>query len=243
MALLKILQVTKRFGGIIALKNISFDIHDGEIVGIIGPNGAGKTTLFNIITGFLRPDEGKVIFKGEDITKLRPHEICKRGIARTFQLTQPFPNLSVLDNVKIGAYNRMDSESEVAAEAERVLQMLGLWHKRNELASSLSVGHRKSLELARALATRPQVLLLDETVSGLNPRETDEMISNIKKIHEAGVTILLVEHVMKVVMTLAERIVVISFGEKIAEGVPMEICRNPKVVEAYLGESDGFGSR
>jgi branched-chain amino acid transport system ATP-binding protein len=236
MAILEIINLTKTFGGLIAIKDLSFELENGEILGIIGPNGAGKTTLFNLITGFYHPNEGRIIYKGENITGLRPYQICKKGITRTFQITQPFMNLTVLENVKIGAYNRISSNQEATKEALKILELVGLYDKRNEIASSLTIGHRKSLELAKALATKPEVLLLDEVMSGLNPKETDDVILNINKIHKKGVTILLIEHVMKVIMSLAQRIIVIHYGKKVAEGTPREISKNPKVIEAYLGE-------
>jgi len=233
--------LTKAFGGLQAVKDLSFALRDGEILGIIGPNGAGKTTLFNLLTGFYRPDAGRVFFKGQNITGLRPHQICKRGLARTFQITQPFANLTVLENVKIGAYSRLPSSREATQEALRILGTVGLYEKRDELASALSVGHRKNLELAKALATRPELILLDEVVAGLNPKEGDDMIAYIKGIREQGITILLIEHVMKAIMSLCNRIIVIHYGERIAEGVPEEISKDPRVIEAYLGEEYVIG--
>ena len=240
MVLLEIKDLTKNFGGLRALDSLSFQLEKGEILGIIGPNGAGKTTLFNVVTGFYRPEEGAIFFKGEEITGLKPHQIAKRGLARTFQITQPFPNLTVLENVKIGAYSRFKSSREATAEALRVLQTVGLHEQRDELASVLPIGHRKSLELAKALATNPELILLDEVIAGLNTKESNNMIARIKNLQQNGMSILLIEHVMKAIMSLSDRIVVIHYGEKISEGVPQEISKDHKVIEAYLGEEYVF---
>jgi len=242
MVLLEVKDLTKNFGGLTAIGDVSFNIEKGEIIGIIGPNGAGKTTLFNLLTGFLRPDAGAIVFKGEEITGLKPHKIAKRGMARTFQITQSFPNLTVLENVKIGAYCRINSSLDATEAALRVLATVDLYEQRNELASVLPIGHRKSLELAKALATNPELILLDEVVAGLNTKESNLMIAAIKNIQQQGITVLLIEHAMKAIMSLSDRIVVIHYGEKIAEGVPGEISKNRKVIEAYLGEEYVFAT-
>lgn len=229
-------NLTKRFGGLLAVNNLDFHIIEGEIVGLIGPNGAGKTTLFNLITGFHKPDAGTVKFLDEDITGLAPHEICLRGIARTFQLVKPFPNMTVLDNITVGVLCRTKSLEKAVKESENITRFMGLEDVYNIPVKNLPIGRRKLLELARSLATKPKLLLIDEIVAGLNIAETEEVLALLKKISNSGVTLCLVEHVMTAVMNVSERIVVLDRGTKIAEGTPKEISRDRRVIEAYLGE-------
>jgi branched-chain amino acid transport system ATP-binding protein len=236
VALLEANEITKRFGGLVAVGNLSLSVDKGQILGLIGPNGAGKTTAFNMISGFYRADEGEIIFDGKEITGLRPDQICKLGLTRTFQVVKPFPNLSVLDNVMVGAYNRTNDRRESRKKAEEIIEFLGMQEMIGMTAGSLSVAHRKRLEVAKALATDPKIILLDESMAGLRPTETDEMIELVRQISRQGIALLLVEHVMKVIMSLADRIVVIHHGEKIAEGTPQQICQDKAVIDAYLGE-------
>ena len=236
MALLEIKGITKRFGGLVAVKDLDLEVESGHIVALIGPNGAGKTTAFNVISGFYKPDKGQVMFDGENIVGLRPDQICKRGLVRTFQVVKPFPNISLLENVMVGAYNHTNNKKEAKRKAEEIIEFLGMSDAAYTNAGSLPVAGRKRLEIAKALATDPKIILLDEAMAGLRPTETEEMIDLVRQISEKNIALLLVEHVMKVVMSLAEHIVVIHHGEKIAVGTPSEIVKNQAVIDAYLGE-------
>ena len=235
-ALLTIESVSKRFRGLLAVDNVSFGVAQGSIFAVIGPNGAGKTTLFNIIAGALAPDRGSIVFAGERIEGLKPDEICRRGIGRTFQLVRPFPALSVEDNVIVGAMLRRPDLAAARRRAQDVLQQLDLFGKRHQPAAALTLPDRKRLEVARALATDPKLLLLDEVMAGLRPAETDRMVAILTKLNrETGLTILLIEHVMRAVMALAVRVLVLHHGAAIAEGAPDAVVRDPAVVQSYLG--------
>ena len=236
MSLLQVKGAYKFFGGLAAVTDVSFDIRKGEILALIGPNGAGKTTVFNVVNGFYKPSKGEIWFKGRNISGLKPHRICKLGMARTFQVVKPLQRMSVLDNVVASAYLRANSREQAIDIATETLKFTGLYEDRDVISKGLPLGKRKRLEIARALATQPELLLLDESFAGLNPAELDESIGIIRRIKERGVTIMIIEHHMKVIMSISDRIVVINYGQKIAEGTPDEIRANPAVIEAYLGE-------
>jgi branched-chain amino acid transport system ATP-binding protein len=237
-ALLKVEGISKRFRGLLAVDRLSFDVPQGGIFAVIGPNGAGKTTLFNMIAGVYKPDNGIITFADERIEGLSPDRICQRGIGRTFQIVRPFPALSVEDNVIVGALMRRDNVVDARVHAHEVLRRLDLYDKRAQRASSLTLPDRKRLEVARSLATDPKLLLLDEVMAGLRPTETDRIVSILKDLNRDGLTILLIEHVMRAVMALAGRILVLHHGASIAEGVPADVVRNQAVIDSYLGAED-----
>ena len=230
--------VTKYFGGLAAVSEVSFHIKPGEILGLIGPNGAGKTTLFNIIAGVYKPNQGRILFRGQDITGWEPNMICKLGIARTFQITKPFLELTALENTLVGAFfgHQQRRNMEEARERARAsLSRVGLEAKAAKRAKNLNLVERKRLEVARALSTKPEILLFDEVVAGLNPKETAEMAGFIGSLRDEGITILMIEHVMKAIMGLSDRLIVLHYGKKLTEGRPEEVARDPRVIEAYLG--------
>jgi branched-chain amino acid transport system ATP-binding protein len=234
--IIRISNLTKTFGNLVAVRDVSMQIYKGEIVGLIGPNGAGKTTLFNAVTGLYRPDAGQVLFKGADITRLLPHKICQLGLSRTFQVTKAFTTMTVEDTIRVGAYNRHD-EGEVDAKVDQVMQFCDLQKIRRWKCGDLGLALLRRVELARAMATEPDLLLLDETAAGLNAAELAEVMAILRRLNaEQHVTLCVVEHVMSMVMGLCQRIIVLDSGELIAEGGPNEISNNPRVIEAYLGE-------
>ena len=235
--LLTVDGVSKAFGGLMAVSDVSFSVKRGEIVGLIGPNGAGKTTLFNVVSGYYAPTHGKVLFDGHDVSGRPPYALAARGIGRTFQVVKPFPGLSVLENVVIAAFLKHPRRADAEAQAWKVLEVTGLADRAHEAASSLTLAGRKRLEISKALALEPTFLLLDEVVAGLNPTEVDRTIELILALRARGITILIVEHIMRVIMRISDRLVVLNFGEKIAEGPPAEVAANRAVIEAYLGEA------
>jgi len=236
LSLLEVRGLSKRFGGLQAVGGLDLAMAEGEMLGLIGPNGAGKTTVFNLLSGFLVPDAGEIRFSARRLEGLKPHAICRLGLARTFQIMRPFARLSVLDNVKVAALSRHHAMAEALAAARAVLERVGLDGRAAEIAARLTLADRKRLELARALATEPTLLLLDEVMAGLNATEIDAMVRLIGAINAEGISVLLIEHNMRAVMSLSHRVIVLSFGEKIAEGTPRAVAADRRVIEAYLGD-------
>jgi branched-chain amino acid transport system ATP-binding protein len=238
--ILQVNAVSKHFGGLLALSRVTFDLPEGQILGLIGPNGAGKTTLFNVINGVYPPDEGRVTFKGSDVTAAKPYRLAGLGLSRTHQIVRPLNELTVLENVMVGAcFGREQRRLRDAAQiANEMLEFVGLGLRTDQLAGNLNVAEKKRLELARALASRPYLLLLDEVLAGLNQSEIITMVETIRKIREEGVTIIMIEHVMHAVMTVSDRIIVLDYGQQIAEGTPQEVAQNERVIEAYLGDPE-----
>jgi branched-chain amino acid transport system ATP-binding protein len=237
-AILSVQEVSKRFGGLQALTEVTFDLAEGEILGLIGPNGAGKTTLFNVINGVYTPEHGQVIFRGEDITKLPSYEVARRGLARAHQVVRPLHELTVRENVMVGAcFGREKHGLRTAAHlADEALTKVGLLERADQPSSSLNVAQKKRLEMARSLAAHPYLILLDEVLAGLNPSEIAEMMETVRAIRDDGVTILMIEHVMQAIMAISDRLLVLDYGTLIATGPPEEVANNPQVIEAYLGD-------
>ena len=239
MKILDIKDLTKDFGGLRALNNLSLNIDEGQILGLIGPNGAGKSTAFNCIAGVYAPSEGEIYFNGEKINNEKPWNLCKKGLARTFQIVKPFGSKSVLYNVMVGSFANTDKRSEAENKSLEILEYLHLADKKDMRAGNLTIADRKRLEIARALATEPRLLLLDEVMAGLRPKEVDEMVEIIKNLRDNGITVFVIEHIMRAIMALSDWIVVIHFGQKIAEGVPETVASDENVIKAYLGEEYG----
>lgn len=236
MSILEVTGLTKKFGGLTAVSDVTFDIEEGQVYGVVGPNGAGKTTMFNLISGIYPATAGTILFNGEDVTCLPPYERAKKGIGRTFQIPMSMDSMTVLDNATVGAMLHIPGTMEAKEYADMILEFVGLGSKKDQLAGSLSVIQKKRLEIARALSTKPRLLLLDECMAGLNGAEREAAIDLVKRINKRGISILAIEHVMPVVMGICERVLVLQYGQRIAEGTPEEITKDEKVIAAYLGE-------
>jgi len=237
MEILNVKNLTMKFGNLTAVDDVSLSVRQGEIIGLIGPNGAGKTTFFNCLTGYLNPRSGSIRFDSHNITGLRPNKVCKLGLARTFQIVQVFKEMTTWENVIVGAFCRTPDAAQAYEQTLEILEFTGLYQKRDFLVGNLTIADQKRLEISKALATRPRLLMLDEAMAGLNATEINEAIELIKKIRDRGITLIIVEHVMEVIMSISERVVVFDSGKKIAEDSPDKIVKNPRVIEAYLGES------
>lgn len=237
-AVLEVKQVSKLFGGLPAVNNVSFNLYEGEILGLIGPNGAGKTTLFNLISGYHEISKGEIFYQGHKISGLLPEQICKQGIVRTFQVVKPFGEMTTEENVMVGAFSRTSNQNVAREKANEALRFVGLDKYATMQARNLTIADRKRLEFARALATEPKILMLDEVMAGLRPNEVDDTLDLIRKVRKTGLTIIIVEHIMRAIMTICERILVLDHGELIAEGTPQEVTSNNRVIEAYLGKEE-----
>jgi branched-chain amino acid transport system ATP-binding protein len=238
MSMLVVSNLRRDFDGLTAVQDLSFTVEAGEIVGLIGPNGAGKTTTFAMLAGFLTPTSGEVLFQGRRINEMKPHQVCKLGLTRTFQIVQPFPDMTALENVMVGAYVRHPNTTDAKRKAMEMLERVNLSHKAGTLGKNLTLIELKRLEIGKALATEPSLLLLDEVAAGLKDAEVDNILVLVRELNREGITFLIVEHLMKVIMNLSQRVIVLDFGQMIAQGTPQEISRNPAVLAAYLGKEN-----
>jgi len=238
MSMLTVSNLSRYFGGLAAVVDLSFSMEEGEILGLIGPNGAGKTTVFNMLSGFIVPTSGEIVYQGRRLNGLKPHQICNLGLTRTFQVVQPFPDMTVLENTMIGAYVRHRNTADARRKALETLERVGLREKANTLGRDLTLLELKRLEIGKALASEPNLLLLDEPAAGLKDTEIEDILTLVRQLNQEGMTLLIVEHLMKVIMNLSHRIIVLDFGKMIAEGTPQEISHNPAVLEAYLGQEE-----
>ena len=234
--MLRVDEVSKNFAGLQAVKDVNFEIQKGEIVGLIGPNGAGKTTLFNLISGFIRPDKGGIFFKEKDLRGRKPHEICRLGLTRTFQIVQPFKNLTIFENVLIGALNRLNSFAKAISITHEIIDLVGFARSQKRYGIDLNIVESKKLEIAKALSTEPTLLLLDEIMAGLNPTEVQQVIDLLMKLNRNGITLLVIEHNMRAIMSISNRLIVLNYGVKIYEGSPENALKDSAVIDAYLGE-------